>query len=78
VNRNGAQLIFNTHAVTLLDLDVFRRDQIYFVEKDNKTGKSELFALSDFSPRKTEKVQKGYLQGRYGALPEIGLEDIAW
>ena len=78
VNRNGAQLIFNTHAVTLLDLDVFRRDQIYFVEKDNKTGKSELFALSDFSPRKTEKVQKGYLQGRYGALPEIGLEDITW
>ena len=71
VNKNGAQLIFNSHDVTLLDLDLFRRDQIYFVEKDYKTGVTDLYSLADFSPRKTENIQKGYLQGRYGAIPFI-------
>lgn len=71
-NPNGAQLIFNTHDIELLDLDLMRRDQIYFVEKNNKTGESELYALSDFSPRKSDKIQKGYMLGRYGAIPNIG------
>ena len=71
-NPNGAQLIFNTHDIELLDLDLLRRDQIYFVEKNNKTGESELYALSDFSPRKTDKIQKGYMLGRYGAVPNVG------
>ena len=71
INTNGAQLIFNSHDVTLLDLDLFRRDQIYFVEKDYKTGVTDLYSLADFSPRKTENIQKGYLQGRYGAMPSI-------
>lgn len=71
-NPNGAQLIFNTHDIDLLDLDFFRRDQIYFVEKDYSTGVSDLYALSDFSPRKSEKIQKGYMVGRYGAIPNIG------
>lgn len=76
VNKNGAQLIFNSHDVTLLDLELFRRDQIYFVEKDNGTGVTDLYSLADFSPRKTENIQKGYLQGRYGAIPfpERGIE----
>lgn len=78
INKNGAQLIFNTHDTTLLDLEVLRRDQIYFVEKDNNTGKSELYSLSEFSARKTEKVQKGYMQGRYGAVPNIGVGEIVW
>lgn len=71
-NPHGAQLIFNTHDIELLDLDILRRDQIYFVEKDNKTGESDLYALSDFSPRKTENIKKGYMLGRYGAIPNIG------
>lgn len=71
-NPNGAQLIFNTHDIDLLDLEFLRRDQIYFVEKNNRTGASDLYALSDFSPRKSEKVQKGYMLGRYGAIPNIG------
>lgn len=71
-NPNGAQLIFNTHDIALLDLNFLRRDQIYFVEKNNLTGVSDLYALSDFSPRKTEKIQKGYMLGRYGAIPNIG------
>ena len=71
-NPNGAQLIFNTHDIDILDLELMRRDQIYFVEKDNKTGESELYALSDFSARKTDRIQKGYMLGRYGAIPNIG------
>lgn len=71
-NPNGAQLIFNTHDINLLDLDLLRRDQIYFVEKNNNTGESELYSLADFSPRKTEKIRKGYMLGRYGAVPNIG------
>lgn len=71
-NPNGAQLIFNTHDIDLLDLELLRRDQIYFVEKNNKTGESDLYALSDFSPRKNEKIQKGYMLGRYGAIPNLG------
>ncbi|MBO4901869.1 MAG: ATP-binding protein [Lachnospiraceae bacterium] len=76
INRNGAQLIFNSHDVNLLDLDLFRRDQIYFVEKNYNTGVTDLYSLADFSPRKTENIQKGYLQGRYGAIPfpEGGIE----
>ncbi len=76
INRSNAQLIFNSHALSLLDLDLFRRDQIYFVEKDNNTGVTDLYSLADYSPRKSENIQKGYLQGRYGAIPfpEGGIE----
>ncbi len=78
INKNGAQLIFNTHDVYLLDLDRFRRDQIYFVEKDNSTGITDLYSLDEFSPRKTENIRKGYLQGRYGAIPMVGLGGMEW
>ena len=71
-------LIFNTHEISLLDLNLFRRDQIYSVEKNNKTGVSDLYSLDEFSPRKSENIQKGYLQGRYGAMPFVNLEDIEW
>lgn len=78
INKNGAQLIFNTHEISLLDLDLFRRDQIYFVEKDNATAISDLYSLDEFSPRKSENIQKGYLQGRYGAIPALNIGDIEW
>ncbi len=76
VNKNGAQLIFNSHDISLLNLELFRRDQIYFVEKNNDTGVTDVYSLADFSPRKSENIQKGYLQGRYGAIPfpEGGVE----
>lgn len=67
-NSKGAQLIFATHDTTLLDPDLFRRDQIWFVEKDREQA-SKLYPLSDFSPRNNEALQRGYLIGRYGALP---------
>jgi uncharacterized protein len=69
-NKNKAQLIFTTHDTSILDTDLFRRDQIWFVEKDRENA-TKLFPLSDFSPRKGEAVEKWYLKGRYGALPLI-------
>mgnify|MGYP001289035252 CR=1 FL=1 len=48
----------------LLDLNFFRRDQIWFAEKNDETCATELYSLASFSPRKGENVRKGYLQGR--------------
>lgn len=67
-NPLAAQLIFNTHDVNLLDSSILRRDQIWFTEKD-KDGSAHLYSLSDFKPRRNENFKRGYLQGRYGAVP---------
>lgn len=69
VNKNGAQLIFNTHDTNLLNLEILRRDQIWFAEKNPDDGSSAIYPLDDFSVRKLENVEKGYLLGRYGAIP---------
>lgn len=71
INQTNAQLIFTTHDTTLLSLDTFRRDQIYFVEKDHHTAATELYSLDEFSVRKNENIEKGYLLGRYGAIPYL-------
>jgi len=71
INRYNAQLIFTTHDTSALDTDILRRDQIWFVEKDPEQA-SKLYPLSDFKPRQGEALKKGYLKGRYGALPFIG------
>ena len=69
LNQNGAQLLFTTHETAILSQNLFRRDQIWFCERD-KAQATTLFPLSDFSVRKgSENVEKGYLSGRYGALP---------
>ena len=78
INRNKAQLIFTTHDIGLLDQRLLRRDQIWFTEKNNDTAETELYALTDFSPRKDENIQKGYLQGRYGAVPFISGGGTIW
>lgn len=68
-NTGGAQLVFTTHDTSLLDAyGLFRRDQVWFVEK-RPDQSSSLYPLLDFSPRKNEALERGYLQGRYGALP---------
>lgn len=69
-NRRNAQLVFNIHDTTALDQNLMRRDQIWFVEKDTKNSTC-LYPLSDYKPRKGEALQKGYLYGRYGALPIV-------
>jgi AAA15 family ATPase/GTPase len=71
-NPRNAQLVFSTHDTTLLDQDLFRRDQIWLVEKDRDLA-TTLVPLTDFSPRKGENLEKGYLQGRYGARPLVRL-----
>ena len=71
VNKANAQLIVSTHSMALMSPEVLRRDQIYFVEKNFKSGESELFSLDDFSARKGENYRKAYFQGRYGAVPFI-------
>ena len=76
VNKNGAQLIVTTHETGILSLDMFRRDQIYFTEKDSKSGVTNLYSLDEFSVRKTENIEKGYLMGRYGAIPFLQAGEV--
>ncbi len=77
----GAQLIFATHDTTLMAPGLFRRDQLWLVEKDRRDA-SELVSLYDFDakgrPRNTEAFQRGYLAGRYGGIPNFGptFEDL--
>lgn len=67
-NKSNAQLIFTTHETSILSQDVFRRDQIWFCEKQNKA--TVLYSLVEFKPRKgVTDLEKAYLSGRYGALP---------
>ena len=71
VNAKGAQLVFSTHDTSILNQDVFRRDQIWFCER-NARQETELFPLSDFRPRKgIENLERSYLAGRYGAVPHF-------
>ncbi len=71
INKANSQLIFITHATNLLTTELLRRDQIWFTEKNPDTGVSELYPLDSFSVRKDENIQKGYINGRYGAVPFI-------
>jgi AAA15 family ATPase/GTPase len=74
-NPNGAQLLFTTHDTNLLGTVLgdapLRRDQVWFTEKDSG-GATHLYPLTDFHPRKHENLERGYLQGRYGAIPFVG------
>jgi len=69
-NERGAQLIFSTHDTTLLDSQFLRRDQVWLTEK-RRNQSSELVPLTEFSPRKGEALEKGYLSGRYGGVPVL-------
>lgn len=71
-NPKNAQIIFNTHDTNLLSSGLFRRDQIWFTEK-NRYGASTLYSLSDFKGvRKEEDFEKNYIKGKYGAIPYLG------
>lgn len=72
------QLIFTTHETNLLDQNILRTDEIWFMEKDLQ-GSSTIYPLSDFKEHHSKNIQKGYLNGRYGAIPFLGnLEDLNW
>ena len=70
-NSGGAQLIFNSHNTQLLKPTLFRKDQIWFIEKDSESGISSLKSLSDFKTRPGENYEKNYRIGIYGAVPNI-------
>jgi hypothetical protein len=69
-NSHGAQILFTTHNPLLLDATLLRRDQVWFTDKD-ANGEAHLYPLTDYSPRKGESLVRGYLSGRYGAVPFI-------
>ena len=79
VNRRNSQLIFSTHDTNLLSgissEPPLRRDQIWLAEK-NLDGATEIFPLTDYKPRKNENLERGYLMGRYGAIPFLNALDI--
>lgn len=77
--KTKGQLIFTSHESNLLDLDIFRQDEIWFVEKDQKNGDSKMYSLSEFKPRYDLDIRKGYLKGRFGAIPFLAkLNDLNW
>jgi AAA15 family ATPase/GTPase len=76
INPHNAQLIFATHDTNLLYYGNYRRDQIYFMEKDH-LGASEMYSLVEYKEegktiRKDRSFEKDYIEGRYGAIPFIG------
>jgi hypothetical protein len=73
-NLRAAQLIATTHDTNMLRLDIVRRDQVWFTEKD-PAGASHLYPLTDIRTRKGDNIEKGYLQGRFGAVPFSGSAD---
>lgn len=75
-NPNGAQIVFTTHDTELLNMELLRKDQLYFVDKNNDDGVSELYSISSFSTRTTDNVHKGYLLGKYGAIPNVKIEEV--
>ena len=74
-NPRNAQLLFTTHDTNLLGTTLgepaLRRDQVWLTEKDPE-GATVLYPLTDYQPRKAENLERGYLQGRYGAIPFLG------
>ncbi|MFI7145662.1 ATP/GTP-binding protein [Nonomuraea sp. NPDC050022] len=79
INRMGAQLVFASHDTTLLgsmlEEEVIDRDEVWFTEKDS-SGATSLYSLAEFHPRRDENIERGYLQGRYGAVPYINFDSI--
>ncbi|MGM9699782.1 MAG: ATP/GTP-binding protein [Prevotella sp.] len=70
-NRKGAQLLFTAHDTFLLGAGLFRRDQIWFTQKDS-FGATEAYSLAEYKVRSSSPFERDYLQGRYGATPILG------
>lgn len=70
-STSHSQIIATTHEENLLDLNLLRRDEIWFMEKD-PLGASHVYSLEEFTPRSDKDIEKGYLVGRYGAIPVFG------
>jgi uncharacterized protein len=70
-NPNNAQLIFMTHDTNLLSNKLFRRDQVWFTEK-NRYGATDLYSLAEYKVRNDASFESDYIKGRYGAIPYVG------
>lgn len=75
-NPKGAQIIFTTHDTELMNLEYIRKDQIYFADKNRMDGSSELYSVTDFTTKTADNIRKGYLVGKYGATPNIEIEEV--
>jgi hypothetical protein len=69
--KRMSQLIFTTHEDFLLDMSLFRRDEIWFVEKNSETGSSNIYSLEEYKPRNDRDIRMAYLHGRFGATPNL-------
>lgn len=67
-SKENIQLIVTTHESRLMDFDLLRRDEIWFVDK-RKSGESDLYSLEEYNARFDQKIDKAYLEGRYGGVP---------
>lgn len=68
--QSNIQVIFTTHESSIMKQDLFRRDQIWFIER-NKDNDSRIYSLDTFNERFDKKISKAYLEGRYGAIPQF-------
>lgn len=75
-NPNSAQIIFTTHNTELMNLEIMRKDQIFFADKSRTDGSSELYSVTDFSTKTADNIRKGYLVGKYGATPNLKIEEV--
>lgn len=75
-NPGHAQIIFTTHDTELLNMEILRKDQVYFVDKEKKSGVSDLFNLTDFPVRTNDNIRKAYLAGKYGAVPDADTVEV--
>ncbi|MHB8104279.1 MAG: AAA family ATPase [Dehalococcoidales bacterium] len=66
--KTNSQMIVTTHETNLLDLDLLRRDEVWFSEKDDN-GATSLYSLEEFSPRYDKDIRRGYILGRFGGIP---------
>ncbi len=66
--ETNIQLIVTTHESRLMDFDLLRRDEIWFVDK-KKNGESDIYSLEEYNARFDQKIDKAYLEGRYGGIP---------
>lgn len=75
-NPGHAQIIFVSHNTELLNMEILRKDQIYFADKNRRSGVSELFNLTEFPVRTNDNIRKAYLAGKYGAIPEVETAEV--
>jgi len=78
-NKLKGQIVCSSHESNLLDCDIFRTDEIWFAEKRREDQSSVLYSLNEFKPRNDLDIRKGYLKGRFGAIPFLGhTDDLKW